>query len=191
MLKGLLIITLFLNLPPNNDCQKIRRVIATTPYDASVVFEYANEYIPEGTLLDNKKIEEFITQLKRTGLFIDVKTNLIPTDNPQEIDIEVIPTWNSQRDSFVIDDIVFDGFKDINVPMMRKFLDGKDVGCNSKLLKYSILKIKEFLYEAVEIGYKDNIKKMHYFEEQILNSSIRIEQINETKFRLVIRGDLE
>jgi hypothetical protein len=189
MLKSLLIITLFLNLLPHNDCPIIRRVIATTPYDASIVFEYANEYIPEGTPLNNKKIEEFISQLKKTGLFIDIKTNLIPTDDPQEIDIEVIPTWNSQRDSFAIDDVVFDGFKDIDVMMMRKFLDNKGVGRNSKLLKYSVLRIKEFMYEAVETGYKDDIKKMHKFEEQILNSSIRVEQVNETRFRLVIRSD--
>lgn len=61
----------------------------------SLVFEYANDSIPEFKPLGDGSVDCFVESLKATGLFTDVKTKVRRPDDNGPVSIVVFPQWKS------------------------------------------------------------------------------------------------
>jgi hypothetical protein len=188
MLKGFLVITICMGLLQGSPAPKVNRVSASTPFDASIIFEYAHRLLPEDEPLKSVAVEEFVTQLKATGLFRDVEVTLVPTRDGQKVDVNVTPTWDPQRDRFILNEIVFEGPTGIREAELREFLKQHGIMPNALLLKHPLQRIKSLMREAVRETYQGDPDQMYDLIEHLQDGSIviRIEQVGAQRFNLVV-----
>jgi hypothetical protein len=80
MLKIVLSFSLFLAAFQAANKPRVNRIFVESPYNASIIFEYANASIPEDQPLKDGAIDCLVSELKSTGLFTDVRITLKPVE---------------------------------------------------------------------------------------------------------------
>ncbi len=110
MLTTVLALSLSLIASQAADKSRVNRIFVESPYNASIIFEYANAAIPEDQPLEDGAIDCLASELRSTGLFNDVRIKLRPVADGRKVDVDITPTWVQQRESFAVEEIVFDGF---------------------------------------------------------------------------------
>jgi hypothetical protein len=91
MYRTLLAFALLLAVTQASDNPKVNRIFVVTPYNASIIFEYANAAIPEDQPLRDGAIDCLVAELKATSLFTDIGVILRPTEDGQEVNIDIKP----------------------------------------------------------------------------------------------------
>lgn len=118
----LIVLALLTTLIQDAQSPKIDRVFVTTPYNTSIIYEYANRLIPEEKAFTDELGECFISRLKATGLFKDVQIKVKATEERQRVQVEVIPEWDQAIENFEISELTFEGFNDSDRIMLGQHL---------------------------------------------------------------------
>ncbi|HXG67137.1 MAG TPA: hypothetical protein VNO70_18690 [Blastocatellia bacterium] len=174
MKSALLLPLLVLTLQPSQQL-KVGRVFVATPYNASIIFEYAKAIIPEGVPFKDEKINCFVSALKETGLFNDVQVKV--TEDGQTADIEVIPTWSQEVDTFLINKVVFEGFQAADETAFRRYLRRQGVKPGARLFAYPLSKIQAMLQEAAVKIAEGDLEKEEGLDKALSNLSFQVKVI--------------
>lgn len=129
---------------------KVDRVFVATPYNGSIIFEYANTVIPEGKELTDDLVKCFVSKLRATGLFRDVRIKLRTLEDGNRANIEVLPEWDDSVETFVIRELAFDGLNDTDRETLRQHLRKRGVKPGIRLFEYHLSEIKAMIFEAVQ-----------------------------------------
>lgn len=169
---------------------QVNRIFVESPYNASIIFEYANAAIPEDQPLMNGAIDCLISELQSTGLFSDLRVTLVPVQDGQKADVNIVPTWIPLRQSLVVEEIVFDGFTGIDEGELRKKLEGKGLALGVPLLQHPVQKIHGEVREAAKEVFKNDPKRADDFAEQVSELSVRLSLVAPLRVRLTIATGL-
>lgn len=169
---------------------EVNRIFVESPYNASIIFEYANAALPEDQPLANGATDCLTSELYSTGLFTDIRVTLVPLQDGRKVDVNIVPTWIQQREKLVIEEIVFDGFAGINEGEIRKKLEGRGLAQGAPLLQYPVQKIHTEVREAVNEIFKNEPKKADDVAEQISELSVRLRLVAPLKVRLTVAAGL-
>jgi hypothetical protein len=190
MLKVLLAMGfLVMSLQAHKD-MKVGRIYVNTQHNASIIFEYAFAVLPENEVLQEGAIDCLVSNLKRTGLFTDVKVELKQSQEAWTRDFQIIPTWTSLVETYTIDEIVFEKFKGIDEEKLRFILHQKGLSRGALLMRHPVSNIEAMVKESIQESIVEGKKRNNYFFEKYDSLSTRIYLIAPDKVRIVIiRGD--
>ena len=163
----------------------INRVLVTTPYNASIVYEYANASIREDQPVNDGSLECVRSQLRATGLFSDIRIRLKPVGS-NKVDVDITPVWSEEKDSFVITEIAMEGINDVRAQPLLRALERKGVKPGARLLKFPLSAIRQRLLESVHEMYAADRETMHEIEEQVSDVSFRIVLLSPRSVKLVL-----
>ncbi|CAN5184296.1 hypothetical protein BH20ACI1_BH20ACI1_13840 [soil metagenome] len=183
MLKILLMIFMFSALQDSPD-PIVNRVFVETPYNTSIIYEYANDVLVEDQPIKDETIKCFVSELKDTGLFTDVQVSLKKIDDSQRVNVFIKPIWTTQKDSLFVEEIDFQNFEGIDTNQLRKLLRQKGLGKNSVLFQRNFLNIKVKTQET--ISEMDGLKNKEDIEEKTSELSLRIKLISPGKVKVTI-----
>jgi hypothetical protein len=178
---GFLLVSLQEPSPPT-----VHRVFVTTPYNPSIIFEYANVAIPEGEPLKLGAVECLTSQLLATGLFSNAQVNLKPTNGGHELDVDIVPTWVESRNGIVIREISIEDSNGINDNQLKDGLRRRGLRVNSLLLHYPLPSIRNMVLASVRDMYHEDFSSMNDAEEMLADLSFRIEPLAAQAVRLRI-----
>lgn len=60
---------------------KVKRGSVNTPHETSIVYAYAGAAFPQDEPLKERAVDCFVSELKATGLYTDVRVTLEPADD--------------------------------------------------------------------------------------------------------------
>jgi len=168
---------------------KVGRIFVRTPYDAAIIFEYANASIPEGLPLKARALECFVSELKATGLFRDMHVEINPVKDGLTLNINITPTWQLGIEKFVIDEIAFEGYEGINVDAIRWYLSQKGLSAGIPLLRSPLLDIQSIIQVAFHEIYSSNPKTVQQFEKLVSKASFRVKVVAPERVKITITPD--
>jgi len=168
---------------------KVDRVVVTTPYNASIIYEYANRIIPEEKEFTDELGECFISRLKATGLFRDVQIKIKTTEEKQRVHVEVIPEWEQAIESFEIGELTFEGFNDSDRIMLGQFLRKQGVKASVGLFQYPLSRIRAMVLEAAQKIYESNPEREEQLDQFSNNLSFDLRVIAPRKVQLKVGLD--
>jgi hypothetical protein len=184
MLRIVLFFSLFLAAFQASTKPRVNRIFVESPYNASIIFEYANASIPEDQPLRDGAIDCLVSELQSTGLFTDVRITLKPLEGAQKVDVNIAPTWIQQREGLVIEEIVFDDFTGIDEAELRRNLQAKGFAQGAPLLQHPIQRIQTEVQEAAREIFKNEPKRADDVAEQLSELSVRLRLVAPSKVRL-------
>ncbi len=164
----------------------VHRVFVNTPYNTSIIYEYANAAFPENQPIKNGTIECFVSQLKDTGLFIDVKVTLKKAQKKGEVDVFIEPIWSLQKDTIFVDEIVFQNFKGIDENKLQELLRQKGIVAGIPLLQRDFLNIREKVQDALTEMYESDFQPKPDIEERIADITTKITLTSPGKVRVTL-----
>lgn len=191
MFSLLLIVLLFVEPLQTATSPRVNRVFVDSPYNSSVIFEYAKSALPEDQPLRNGAIDCLTSELQSTGLFTDLKVTLVPVQDGEKVDVNIRPSWIKQRQSVAIAEIELVGFTGIDEAHLRMNLKTKGLFEGSPLLQHPVQKIQTEIQEAAKEVFKNDSKRSADFEEQISELSVRLRLVAPLKVRLTVGVGLE
>lgn len=165
---------------------KVGRIFVNTPYNASIVFEYAFASIPEDRFLKDGAVDCFVSEMKATDLFTDVQVELKQIDGGQTVDVKITPTWVTGIEGFVIDEIAFEDFKGIDVAVLRQNLSQKGLSPGVYLLRYPLSTIEAMVKDAASEIHLGDPKKENRLNEKLFYLSSRVKVVSPSRVRLTI-----
>lgn len=131
------------------DGKRINRIfVHDASHSSEILFEYANAALPEGAVFRKELADCLVTELMATGLFKDVNVKPKPVPGGQLLDLDITPTWLGQVDEVVVDDIVLEDFRDVDVDGVRANLQRRGLELGVPLLRQSLLKLKRMIRSA-------------------------------------------
>jgi len=149
----------------------VRRVFVTTPYNASIIFEYANAAIPEGQPLTPEAVDCLSSQLTATGLFSNVQVITRPVEQGK-VDVDILPTWSDLKESLLIKEIVLEGFTNLDQRLLAEKLGQRGLKVGTPLLRYPLPAIRQMLLGSIREVYESDSKKMYDAEEKLSDVSL-------------------
>jgi hypothetical protein len=166
---------------------KIRRLSVVSNYSTEIVFKYASPILIENEPLKAGAVGCFIAKLKSTGLFTDVVVGLKRTGDGKWIDIEITPTWDKRRKSFLISEIHFDGFEDFDLIMLRDALRKEGLEPGISLWKFPLWEIGNKVDEAASGIYaSDDAKLDRIADVDMPHPRLYLEVLDSVNLRLTI-----
>src|SRR5262249_15140740 len=148
---GVFVVVLALNQSP--DTPRVRRLSVVSKYSTEIVFNYGYRIFVEGEPIKHGVVECFISQLKSTGLFTDVQVEVKALGEGEWAEVDIIPTWDKRRKSFVISEIDFDGFEGFDVDVVKAALQTEGLHPGISLWKFSLLEIGNMIHEQASRVY--------------------------------------
>lgn len=167
------------------DRPTVNRVFVTTPYNASIVYEYVNASIREDQPVNDGSLECVRSQLLATGLFSAIQIRLKPVGR-NKVDVDIAPVWIEEKDGFVITEIAMEGFNEMRVKPLLRTLEKKGVKPGARLLKFPLPAIRQKVLESVHETYSTDRETMHQIEEQLSDMSFRIVLLSPRSVKLVL-----
>lgn len=164
----------------------VHRIFVTTPHNASIIFEYANTVMPEGEPLTPGKAECLTSQLIATGLFSNAQITLTPTNNGDEVDIDILPTWVEFRDRVLVKEISMEGLSLIDEEPLIEELRRRGLRVGVPLLRYPLPAIRKMILDSARELHHEDSKSMNDLEETVSDLSFRIEPIAPRAVRIRI-----
>jgi outer membrane protein assembly factor BamA len=164
---------------------RINRIFVTTPYNASIVYEYANASIREGEPINQGTLDCVASQLRATGLFSEIKITRKPV-TARLVDIEIVPVWSASRNDFVIGEITIEGFTSVDQNELLTRLGKKGVKAGTPLLKFPLPSIRKMVIDSIREIYHADPGTMNGVEEQSSDLSFKLDQISPHSVRLVL-----
>lgn len=139
---------------------KVGTISVNSEFDTEIVYRYAFSVFPQGEPLPDGAVSCLVSELKATGLFIDINVKLEQTENGQYTNILITPTWHPQIDNFLIDEIIFENFEGIDTEKLRLKLRQKGFGPGIPIMKmdYSFTDLGKMIEKAVKEIYKSDLQ---------------------------------
>lgn len=190
MLTTVLALSLSLIASQAADKSRVNRIFVESPYNASIIFEYANAAIPEDQPLEDGAIDCLASELRSTGLFNDVRIKLRPVADGRKVDVDITPTWVQQRESFAVEEIVFDGFTGVDEAELLANLRAKGLAPGASLLRHPVQRIQRKVQEAAREVFKFEPKTADDVDEQLSELSVRLRLLAPGKVRLTVATGL-
>lgn len=170
----------------------VNRVFVKSHESSVIIYEYARAFFIEEKAVNRKGIECFISEMKNTGLFTDVNVQLKDIENENKVNVFIKPTWSLEKDSLIVEEIVFQNFEGIDEHKLRQILGRKGLKTGLPLLRRDFPHIKTKIRQAVRRIYESEVDLHKDFELRTSDLSTRIKLIVGTKVRLtVIAGQKE
>jgi len=186
MLKTLFAVSLLLAQLQEPLDPKVNRIYVQSPYRTDIIYEYANASIPENQPIKEVAIACLIAELEATGLFSEVRVTQKLLKKGQKVDVFIEPTWNPQRENFVIDEIVFEDFIGIDEAALRRNLRQSGFTVGASLQQFPISKMRAVVLEATKEIYKDTPMMQREVEKRVSNLSFRMRLVAPEKAKLII-----
>ena len=164
---------------------RVNRIFVTTPYNASIIYEYANSAIHEDEPINQGTVECIASQLRATGLFSDIQITLKPVSG-NKVDVDIAPVWSNSRDEFVVSEITTEGFNGLDEKELLKELGQRGLKPGVPLLKYPLPKIREMVIESIRDIHRYDHKSMNEVEERLSELSFRLTLLSPRSTRLVL-----
>ena len=141
---SILVITLIQSAEPP---PRVRRLSVVSKYSTEIVFKYGYRSFVENEPVKQDAVECFISTLKSTGLFTEVSVDLKPIDDGKWLEVDITPSWDYRRKSFVINEIAFDGFDGFDLAALRSALRRAGLHEGISLWKYALWEIGNMVAE--------------------------------------------
>lgn len=159
MLSGFLCLLIALTTQSVSPTLYVDSVEVLTAYDSRYVLRRTNQIFSSDKPTQRSDIDRFVTELKATGIFADVKTELTSSKN-KNVRKLVISIKNAERiHEFTISDVVLSGLPEVDSVRFQVALSKKGVTRNSLLLKYSFSELEERISEALREVYPNSVDK--------------------------------
>ena len=186
MLRQLIPVCLLLGLSQGTSQPIVHRIFVATPYNSSIIFEYANTVLPEGQPLRAGKAECLTSELLATGLFADAQISLKPIKKGSEVDVDIRPIWVDFKDKVVVREISLEGFDVINENKLRDQLGQRGLLENVELLRYPLPTIRNMVLDSIRKVSTGDSRTLNDVEERLSDLSFRIEPMARQAARLRI-----
>src|SRR3989442_8506961 len=164
---------------------QVNRIFVTTPYNASIIYEYANSSIREGKPISLGTVECVASQLRATGLFSDIQITLKPVSR-NEVDVDIVPVWSNSKDDFLIREITIEGFNGLDETELRSRLRQRGMKPGVRLLKYPLPSIREMVLDSIRDIYRSDPKTLYDIEERLSEFHFRLTLVSPHSVRLVL-----
>ncbi|MEW6131530.1 MAG: hypothetical protein AB1757_31175 [Acidobacteriota bacterium] len=169
------------------DMPKVWRIIVFTKDPAEIVFEYAWQTMPENQPLKKYAVECFISNLKSTGLFTNVKVDQKLRKDGKGIDISIKPTWHKHWKQFMIGEIDFEDFTEFDLMKIKTELYKQGFHSGISLWKFSLRDIANLIYDAIStIYFSDDSKKKIMIEKAVEKPRFYLKVIGSENVKLTI-----
>lgn len=185
----LIVLALLTTLIQDAQSPKIDRVFVTTPYNTSIIYEYANRLIPEEKAFTDELGECFISRLKATGLFKDVQIKVKATEERQRVQVEVIPEWDQAIENFEISELTFEGFNDSDRIMLGQHLRKQGGKAGVGLFRYPLSRIRAMVIEAAQKISESNPEREDQLDQLSDNLSLDLRVIGPRKVQIKVGLD--
>jgi outer membrane protein assembly factor BamA len=166
---------------------KVGRIFVNTQYNAAIIFEYAFASIPEGSILEDKAVSCFVSELKATGLFPDVQVELEQTGDGQTVDVNITPVWIPAPETYVIDELVLEDFTGIDEGMLRLMLSKKGLNPGVSLMRYPLSEIEAMVKDAAQEKFRGNPRKELEVNEKLHHLSSRVKVVAPGRVKVTIK----
>lgn len=191
MLATILALLLFLNPYQAANGLKVDRIFVNTQYNAAIIFEYAFASIPEGSILEDKAVTCFVSELKATGLFTDVQMELKQTGDGHTVNVSITPVWIPAPEAYVIGELALEDFRDIDEETLRSTLGKKGLNPGVPLLRYPLSEIEAMVKDAAQEISLGNPRKERKVNEKLHYLSSRVKVIAPGRVKVTIRPGRE
>lgn len=191
MLKTLFVLALLVAQLRASDQMRVSRLYVNTPHDTNIIYMYAGAAFPEGEPLKDEAVKCFVSELKATGLFTDVRVALKPTEDGQTVDVVIKPTWHPRKDYFTISEIALEGLTSLDEQKLRANLLPKGIKEGSLLPGDPILHIREAVKETIHEMYQADPEKESDVMEEMFYLSLGIKLAGPERIKLVIAPGLK
>jgi len=186
MVNALFVLALLIAPFQDSSQLMVGRLYVNTPYATSIVYSYAGAAFPEGEPVKDGAVECFISELKSTGLFTDVRVTLKPIENSGTVDVIIEPTWNPRKDFFAISEIVFKDMTSIDKQKLRINLKRKGIVAGASPSQIPLAAIRTAVEETVHEMYQADPERENDVSEEMLTLSYRIEFTSPERVKLII-----
>jgi hypothetical protein len=147
------------------DLPRVRRVEAITKYSAEIVLQDLPVIFPDDQPISDGAVECYISAMKSTGLFKDIKVELTPTEDGKWIDILIRVAWRPEARNLRIGEIDFEGFDGFDVPRLRTELQNKGFHRGVPLVEVSRNEIANMLSDIGEEIYGSDQEMTDLFDK--------------------------
>jgi hypothetical protein len=184
-----LLLAFSLFVAPFQDSQdlKVGSIFVNSPYNNGIIFAYAHASIPEDEPLREGALECFVSELKATRLFTDVRVELKPIEDGRKVNVTIMPTWYPRIESFLIDEIVFESFEGIDEERLHWVLRQKGLSLGTPLMQYPLGKILQMVEYAAHEIYQGDPQMEERVNEMFLQPfSFRVKVVAPERVKLTI-----
>lgn len=129
---------------------------AQTAYDSRYIFERASRIVPREKLVRMSDIDCLVNDLKVSGLFEDVKAELVPT-GPNTRKLILTCTYRAVFDRLVIKGLEIEDVPFIDRGTFRKELDKSGVKVGTRLSKLYYRTLEERINKAFRAALPQNL----------------------------------
>ena len=184
MLRSLVCLAILLTLQQSDSSTfYVERVDVMTKYDSRYILWYANQILPPDKLVRKRDVDCLIDELKATGLFRDIKADLIQT-GPDTRKLELVTDYQTQIESFVISEIVLDRLPEADEARFRTALKNHGVTLGLPVLTYYYRGLEERINRAMR-----EALPMKLVKEDMGTAWITIRPAGLKKLRLIVSPD--
>lgn len=175
---------LLLSLQVDSPAFYIEKISANTTYDSRYIFNYALQVIPQDRPVRESDIKSHIeclvNELKASGIFEDVKVELRQTEKANYRELVVNTVYRREIDSFVISEVVLNGFHEIDKAQFQTSLNKAGIKSRDRLLKYYYYDLEKKIGKALVDVYPKGL----YSDDKTYWLSIRPD--GERKVKLIV-----
>ena len=175
---------LLLSLQAGSSEFYIEQVSANTKYDSRYIFDYAFQVIPQDRPLKESDIKNHIeclvNELKASGIFEDVKVELLRTERANYRRLLINTVYHREIDNFVISEVVLNGFREIDETRFQSSLNKAGIKSGDRLLKHYYYDLEKKIGKALVDVYPKDL----YSDDKTYWLSIRPD--GERKVKLIV-----
>jgi hypothetical protein len=160
MLHGVLcLIIAFLTAQSASPRFYVESVEVLTEYDSRYVLRRANQTFSSDSLNEQRDIDCFVAELKATGIFADVGTELTPLKSKDRRKLVISTKYVGGVHEFTIGEVVLSGLPEVDALRFHAALSKHGVGNNTLLLKYTFTELEERISQALRDVYPNTAEK--------------------------------
>lgn len=159
----------------------VKEVFVASKYNSRYILTYANQLIPSEKKVKLETVQCLVENLKESGIFQDIKTELMPLGN-DEYKLIITPTYKPNVENFVINEIKLDKSFGINEEVFLEKLKEKNITLGTPFQPYT----------EIEVGIVDVIEELYNqqeSEEALPKVWIKLNLIDNTNLSLSIMSE--
>ncbi len=134
----------------------IENIEVSNKYNSTYILSYANLFLYKVEYVDKEKIERVLNELKLSGLFKEIKWSLVKTKGQKSYLLKIKPKNKTNYQDIVIDEVVLDGFPEIDKGIFLDNLKKEGVLLKSTWVSHSfrnlLTKIRNALRDSSNFG---------------------------------------
>jgi hypothetical protein len=137
----------------------VESVEVLTEYDSRYILRRTNQIFSSDSPSEQRDIDCFVAELKATGIFADVLTELIPLNNKDLRKVVISTKYVAGVHEFMIGDVVLSDLPEVDSARFHAALSKRGVANHTLLLKYSFTELEERISQALRDVYPNTAEK--------------------------------